>query len=181
MSLSLHKEDGSVLVLVLIFMQICLLLTLYEVRSNHDNTLIRHQLYAKSQLHDQAVIELTNVENLLSANQLSGEINPISDSDFESLPITWWQRYAKHISNQTADYYVVYENEGNRPCTQVRINENQVAIANYNRITLLAVLHATTNLKVMLQETYVTPVMTSVDCQATVDFTTMGRLARYDL
>ncbi len=149
-----HKQNGFVMFIVLIFMQLFVLLTGYTM----EDILLLTKLIKNMESHDllihQAESILSYTESVIISD-LPHCVIPFTESgELVSEPLTWWESQGCSGQSQTMKYYYVVESLATDSCALVDHSSN--TIADYFRVTLF--LYSTENqARIFLQSTVVKP------------------------
>lgn len=126
------KQQGYILFIVIIFMQILTLTAMTELFVIHSQTKInRHRLEQK--------INLINMHDLLQRiyhlplTSFLCLISPIPTDFLIKKPLSWWQKEACQQQENNLNYFFVVEKIGEQPCA---IYKNQLFNIEFYRITL---------------------------------------------
>lgn len=170
----MQKNQGIALIVVLIFLQVLTILGLGAMQMTLFETKQAQMLWKKHVIENLADRALMEVEHDLSLAIPACQIQATAASELASHPISWWQNLPACSSNlETVHYFYVVEFLGVDPCAVIQTTPSKV-IANYYRISLLAI---SGNSKFLFQTSYVTPNYDSgsVMCLGVAHQVRMGR------
>lgn len=128
------KNNGYVLLIVLIFLQLITLLGLFGLETCAIELKMNGQIYERLQLSQLAKQALSLLEDTV---EYSSCIIPQTDW-IDRRSGEWWLQYACSDNLSGFRYYYVIEKLGNDPCGLIGNVNNQSVSANYYRTTLRA-------------------------------------------
>ena len=167
------RQDGFILIAVLLFLNILMLLSLYTLESNwliekSTQAILRKQnrLYAMESI-------LMQIEEDVQ-NELPNCVLPMASAEDELRvkTFTWWQEHACQYPVKSTMYYYVLEPLGVDRCTSIPGNKEK--IADYYRITLLGYYFSLTE-SLWIQSTIVSPNPLLYACDKEKREVTLGR------
>ncbi len=135
------SEHGVVLIIVLVFLEIYMLLSLAVLESDVFQTRMSHQYWQKKQMMFAANEVLRHAE-LELIHQIPPCVIPTTSSmDFAHKPLSWWQSGLSCVGNfQRLQYYYVVEALDKNACAYILqdlYGDTKKVNASYYRITLL--------------------------------------------
>lgn len=169
---------GMALITVLIFLEIFALLSLYGLQSLSWETKSANHYWQKHQLNNAAKIFLQQAESKLAESPSNCQIPLTPITKLISQPMNWWQSVSCAANTPMFQYYYVTEVMGTDPCAYIEhIPSKSPKIANYYRITLLALRRPDSDAKIIMQSSIAEPVATDANCPGKIHFVTQGRQA----
>ena len=165
----MKKQNGYILFLVLLFMQLCAVLGLYALDSSIIQAKIEHQLTDK--YHFTHVLEavLKGIEN---SSTTSCFIEVIQAGKLSQYPLSWWQEQTCTGNFQTIQYYYVLESLGEDPCAVVARKKG--ITANYYRVTLRGSSNQDEK-RVLLQSVFIQSNLSPHQCDSVKHTVMLGR------
>lgn len=152
------RAHGFVFLTVLIFLQLFSLMGLYGLM--HSATTIKinqHSWQREMDLFTAQHILHELEENFLHGN-ITCVIHRISATTLIYQPVSWWQQYACRDHANEIEYYYAVEVMGKDPCGGMSmVDQSQIVIPKYYRITLFMLSANIKNAKIILQSTIVKP------------------------
>jgi len=152
--LRFHRQNGFVILIVLVFMQILILLNWYVINNVLLLTRFSKNMAVHDLLYHQAKCVLTRVEAEVVSN-LPDCLISFTDTDLLiAQPLTWWKAQSCSGNSQTFKYYYVVEPLAVDSCAIV--DPVKKTIASWFRLTLFLYLNKG-NARIFLQSTLVRP------------------------
>lgn len=133
------KCQGFVLCVVLVFLQLFAMLSLYQLmRVSYAIKLSNQQLQ-----HALFVLQARVMLRKLAQADVECEINAISDLSLQHHTLDWWQSNACYFQRNKINYFIVQERLGDDPCAVVShkrsalyLRDDLLAVQNSERVIL---------------------------------------------
>lgn len=167
---SMRVQQGYILIVVLLFMQLCTLLGLYALEASWIENKLAQLVWKKQKFQDNIEEILRKSEEKLVDQLPDCLIAQISTDELMKQPITWWQKQSCTGNFQSIQYYYVVEPLGEDPCAHIK--RKRAAHADYYRLTLLGTTSAS---RAVIQSTFIRAVTTSDHCENVTHMVDMGR------
>lgn len=166
------KQNGFVILLVLVFMQIVVLLNWYAV----ENIFLLEKFSKNAVLHEllyyQAQKQLSYAESSLMS-RLPDCIIPVIDSNKMLLkPLSWWTEKSCSGNFQSVQYYYIVESLASDVCAIIDHEKNMRAA--YFRITVF-VYSSIDDSRIVLQSTLIRPNVLQQPCKDLPHYVQTGR------
>ncbi len=171
----MHTQRGYIFFIVIVFLQIFSLVSLYsleEIRNNIKSSAhywqgYQYRLLVKNELQQ---LEMRIIQSA------SCVISHVSAIDLKKRSLTWWQANTCHDIVNGIRYYYAVEALDEDECAIAETSGNQSSlIAQYFRISLLALPHKLKGAGYLLQSTVVKPVVSAKVCSGQTHHVTAGR------
>jgi len=168
-----HREQGLVLIIVLIFLQILFLLGWSALTMNTLEIKMNRRIWQHFIMQNLAEQALMNAQRQIDEH-LQDCMIAVTD-DLAKKPVDWWQAFPSCTDNfQTFAYYYLIEPLGEDPCAYVDDKGQEVSV-DYFRLNLLG-LSQTHAISVRLQSTFIKPhVGATLGCHEAMHRVTIGR------
>jgi Tfp pilus assembly protein PilX len=174
----MRKQTGFVLIVVLIFLQICVVLGVCALESSWIENKMAQMAWQK---HIQLGLSeqiLRLIEQNLQTQAPACLIARSIANDISSQPISWWEQQSCAGNFQSFQYYYVVEYLGEDSCAHIR--QRRGVAAEYYRITTLISNRDKTQVA-LLQSHVVKPGNGSDECDGGMHQVEIGRQSWYRL
>lgn len=146
------KQDGFILIITLIFLQIFMLLGLFALQSHLWLNRNSRQFMFKQDMKQAAEYQLQQAEKQLIQSHLYCHIPITAAAILVAKTTSWWQSVSCAGNFQSFQYYYVVESLGDDICADV---DQSQSVASYFRITLLMMSKLTSAQHIVLQSTVI--------------------------
>lgn len=168
----MKKNQGFVMLIVLLFMQVSVLLSLYALESSTLEMKMGHAIFQRTVTISTLDTVLKTLESEIQTTLPNCMIPQTLSSRLVKQPLTWWQTQSCSGNFQAIRYYYVLEPLGVDRCAHIARTDNETA--DYYRLTLFG-LSAENDDKVWIQVILIRPDGTSHTCEGTVHSVEIGR------
>jgi Tfp pilus assembly protein PilX len=176
-----QSDKGFVLLIILVFMQIFSILTCVGLASVSAAIRINRDAWQSYTFKKAAVRELDTLETALLTTGPQCVIPILPAGELARKSISWWQEYSCSSNLAGFRYYYVTENLGKDSCSLLDKDTDHIVIADYYRITLLALPAKKLTAKLILQSTMVKASNDSLPCDRDKHLVTAGRQMQREL
>lgn len=166
------KQQGFVLVITLLFMQIIALLSLYTLESSVIEKKTLYAMIENQKMRNALNKMIKNSEDEVQHTLPACIVPRMSQEELILKPILWWESQTCSGNFQSIQYYYIVESLGEDVCSHIKQKRGQ--IAEYFRITLCAYLHNGRD-RILIQSTIIRPLLMSHECKETVHIVEPGR------
>lgn len=147
------KCHGFVLCVVLIFLQLVSMLSLYQLmRASYAIKLSNKQLH-----HSLFLWQARSTLMQFAKENITCETHPLSDLSLQVHSVDWWRIHACYFKSNHIEYFILQEQLGDDICAKVSPKQS----ASYRREDLLAIQNTE---KVILQATIVKASAVPLSC-----------------
>lgn len=169
------KQRGYILPMMLIIFQIFSLISLNNLMYTTDLMTMTRQFWKKDQYLHTARQILHGLETQMVFQLPTCVMKVMSNAQLSKMPVSWWQQYGCGDRYNGIDYYYIVENLGTNPCRTIGKNKhNDDMIVEYHRITLFMLLDKAVTEKLLLQSTFVRPIIDHTPCLSTMYDVSLG-------
>ena len=175
------RQNGFVLLLVLIFLQIFTLMSLSSLRQILMHVKLLGAIWQRQELTINAENLLSDIENQLKNSKPICIIRPISTTKIIQAPAQWWAAKSCVGNFKTFKYYYVIEFLGHDPCSFILSNNKRDTKKNayFYRISLLMKRGYTNNIshapRVIMQSIFLKGGELTETCKLMPRFQSEGR------
>ncbi len=171
-----RQSSGFVLFTVLIFLQLFVLLSFYSLQQIALTFKMHDVQWTRAQEMHVANRVLRKLEQQLLNNELNCQRPYMASTTLSQQPLSWWQQMTCQGNESGMIYYYFVEFIAHDACAMMsEVNQPQLLIAAYYRITLRMVSAKRQQSNLILQSTVSKPVVTSSSCNATMHHVSAGR------
>ncbi len=167
-----QKQKGFILILTVLFLQICAVLSLYLLEASWLDSKLSVLLKNKQTSALALETQLRRIEKEIENDLPSCLIIPTVFDDLKQQPFAWWQKNACAAHSEVMNYYYVVEPLGSDECA--RIHGNKDLIADYYRLTILS-LSVNEESKAWIQTTIVRGISSATVCEKATHDVNCGR------
>ncbi len=167
-----NSQQGMVLIIVLIFLEIFFILELYAVQSNTVEMKLARNYWEKHIISSAADAVLRRLEDGLVESEGQCEIPLVSVAFLIHQPLSWWQRVSCSGEFEQYHYYSVVERLGVDACAVIR---NVDAKAEYFRLSVLLVTEDGGVARVIMQSVVARAGHSQESCQEQGHVVQLGR------
>lgn len=161
------KQQGMILPIVLIFMQIFILLSLFALESGRIQLKISLALWQKELFSEKTQEKLQQIENTLPTQCV---VSPIPEESLSEAPLSWWQAQSCADKTSSIEYYYIIESLGEDVCAVLDSHH----IADYYRVSLIGLDPLSGAIR-RLQTTYVSAISPWRSCVSHSHVVALGR------
>jgi hypothetical protein len=180
----INYQRGFVLVSVLVFLQIFVILILYNIRNISWESKIAHEYAEKHSQLTAAEKALKTAESTIANDVQFCQITRLLASKLLTQSLLWWQSNACAGNLDIFHYYYVIEHLQTDTCAEIadtlQVNSNR-AVADYYRTTLLLVSTKAPGTRTILQSTFVISHAISEVCSGASHLVMSGRQFWHEL
>jgi Tfp pilus assembly protein PilX len=166
------NENGYILLIVLLFMQIGVLLGIYSLESCVIEFRVSHRVLQKQRMNRDLEYVMRGEEEKIRTFVPSCLVPIMSTSEITDQPLSWWRSQSCTGNFHSIDYYYVLEPLGQDPCAHIKRTKD--AMAGYYRLTMLGI-SQDSEIRVLLQSTIVRPDITAHQCNERIHLVSSGR------
>lgn len=168
----LSSQQGFVLLVVLMLLQVITLLGLYGLAACRIENKVNHDVWTRMQLLNEIEKIHSELEGL-SVEQIQPCLIPLSiDQDWSNHDISWWQSQSCAGNFQSMQYYYVIELLGNDACAHPKEVKGSIAV--YYRLTLMG-RKENQDTQAIVQSTFIKPESISSQCEGSPHLVSTGR------
>jgi Tfp pilus assembly protein PilX len=175
----MRRQQGYILFVVLIFMQLFALLGLNALNQLFWVKKVQNEQNQRWFLLSQAEHLLYQVAATLKEQKAACLLAPLSFNQLKEHPFSWWTANACSVSGHLFKAYYLLEFLGVDPCATIRASLQ--AVAAYYRITVLLVGESHETLQVMLQATVSAATQTAEHCDSEAHSVDLGPQSWHEL
>jgi hypothetical protein len=131
---SKEKQQGFILILVLIFIQLFSLLNLYALKSIKQRMHLTKKNWQQELLTETIETTLFSLEKNIYLAEASCHFSFISPLTLSKLPLNWWQNHACFNQTQAFSYAYMIEPLSQDPCLTINNQPGESAL--FKRLSL---------------------------------------------
>jgi hypothetical protein len=173
-------SQGIVLFVMLIFLKIFSLISLYQL--SRIASLIQFNTAYLAHLQNEILAKksLDEAENYLLQQMPACLLKAPVNEEWRRLPYQWWQQHGCHGENNRRSYYFIVEALGEDTCALIREDHSFFPmIAYYYRLTLY--FPEAGQQKIILQSTVAKSRMSTLPCEASPHYFVVGQQTKREI